>query len=130
MVRNGVLTFQGYEGKFTFHDSCHLGRALGIYEPPREIIQAIPGLEFVEMPNNRENSSCCGGFLTVLDPDLSESVGKKRVQEAVETGADGIITTCISCFKNLSYNARDAGLEVIQLDELILDLSRSSIVEE
>ena len=130
MVRNGVLTFKGKEGTYTFHDSCHLGRALGIYEPPREIIRAIPGLEFTELPNNKENSNCCGGFLTVLDPDLSESVGKRRVNEAVELGVDGMITTCVSCFKNLSYCARDTNLEVVQLDELILDLAQSSLVEE
>ncbi|MFW9913388.1 MAG: (Fe-S)-binding protein [Candidatus Thorarchaeota archaeon] len=130
MVRNGVLTFKGKEGSYTFHDSCHLGRALGIYEPPREIIRAIPDLEFVELPNNRENSNCCGGFLTVLDPNLSESVGKRRVNEAVELGVDGMITTCVSCFKNLSYCARDTDLEVIQLDEVILDLAQSSLVEE
>ncbi|MFX0056359.1 MAG: (Fe-S)-binding protein [Promethearchaeota archaeon] len=130
MVRNGVLTFKGKEGTYTFHDSCHLGRALGIYEPPREIIRAIPDLEFVELPNNRENSNCCGGFLTVLDPNLSESVGKRRVNEAVELGVDGMITECVSCFKNLSYCARETDLEVIQLDEVILDLAQSSLVEE
>ncbi|UCH04162.1 MAG: (Fe-S)-binding protein [Candidatus Thorarchaeota archaeon] len=130
MVRNGVLTFKGKEGRYTFHDSCHLGRALGIYREPREIINAIPGLELVEMPNNKENSNCCGGFLTVLDPDLSESVGKRRVNEAVELGVDGMVTTCISCYKNLSYCARETDLEVVQLDELILDLAQSSLVEE
>jgi Fe-S oxidoreductase len=130
MVQNGVLTFKGKEGSYTFHDSCHLGRALGIYEPPREIIRAIPDLEFVELPNNRKNSNCCGGFLTVLDPNLSESVGKRRVNEAVELGVDGMITECVSCFKNLSYCARDTDLEVIQLDEVILDLAQSSLVEE
>ncbi|MHA2379810.1 MAG: (Fe-S)-binding protein [Candidatus Thorarchaeota archaeon] len=130
MIRNGVMTFKDREGKFTFHDSCHLGRALGIYEAPREIITAIPGMELVELPNNRENSNCCGGFLTVLDPELSESVGKRRVNEAVELGVDGMVTTCISCYKNLSYCARETDLEVIQLDELILDLAQSSLVEE
>ena len=130
MVKNGVLTFKGKEGRYTFHDSCHLGRALGIYDEPREIMNAIPGMELVEMPNNRENSNCCGGFLTVLDPELSESVGRRRVNEAVELGVDGMVTTCISCYKNLSYCARETDLEVIQLDELIQDLARSSIVEE
>ncbi len=130
MVANGVLTFKGKKGRYTFHDSCHLGRALGIYDPPREIIRAIPELEFVEMKNNRENSNCCGGFLIVRDPQLSESIGRKRVAEAEEIGVDGIITTCISCYKNLSYCARDTNIEVIQLDELILELAQTSLVEE
>ena len=130
MVRNGVLTFEALEGKYTFHDGCHLGRALGIYEAPRDIIKAIPGLELVEMKNNREKSNCCGGFVAVLDPDVAASVGRRRVAEAEELGVDGIITTCVSCFKNLSYNARETDLEVIQLDELILDKARASHVDE
>lgn len=130
MVRNGVLTFKAKEGSYTFHDSCHLGRALGVFEPPREVIRAIPGVDLVEMANNRENSNCCGGFVSVIDPDLAESIGKKRVAEAVELGVDGMITTCVSCYKNLSYCARGTDLEVIQLDELILDLAQSSLVKE
>ncbi|MHA1958685.1 MAG: (Fe-S)-binding protein [Candidatus Thorarchaeota archaeon] len=126
-VRNGVLTFRGKEGKYTFHDSCHLGRALGIYEAPREIIRAVPGLDFVEMASHHEDSACCGGFLTVLDPDLADSVGQSRVQEAVDIGVDGIITECVSCYKSLGYSARETDLEVIQLDELILDLAMSSV---
>lgn len=122
MVKDGTLKLGAYEGKWTFHDSCHLGRALEVYEPPRDIIKAIPGIEFVELPTNRENSNCCGGFLTVLDPELSESVGTRRVQEAVELGVDGIITSCVSCFKSLSYCARDTDIKVINLEELLLEL--------
>ncbi|TFG97901.1 hypothetical protein E4H12_07530, partial [Candidatus Thorarchaeota archaeon] len=99
------------------------------YEPPREIIRAVPGLELVELQNNKENSNCCGGFLSVLDPEIAESVGMRRVAEAEELGVDGIITTCVSCYKNLSYNAKDTKLKVIQLDELILDKARTSLVE-
>lgn len=130
MVRNGILAFDRMEGRYTFHDGCHLGRALGIYEAPREIIQAIPGLEFVELKHNRDESNCCGGFLTVLDPDLSESVGKRRVDETKGLNVDGIITTCVSCHKNLSYNARGTNLEVIQLDELIIHKAQISQVED
>lgn len=129
MVRNGVLTFKEKKGRYTFHDSCHLGRALGIYDAPREIISAVPGLELVEMASTREDSACCGGFVSVKDPDLSESIGIKRIMEATEIGVDGIITTCISCYRNLGYAGKDTNLEVIQLDELILDNVMSSTKE-
>lgn len=122
MVKSGKLRMKKYEGTYTFHDSCHLGRALGIYDAPREVIKAIPGLEFVDLPSSREKSNCCGGFLTVLDPELSESVGRRRIAEVEELGVDGIITTCISCYRNLSYCARETDIKVIPLDELILDL--------
>lgn len=129
MVQSGVLQFKEKSGRYTFHDSCHLGRALGMYEPPREVIRSIPGLELVEMPANRENSNCCGGFLTVRDPDLSETVGRRRVAEAESLEVEGIITTCISCYKNLSYCARETDLEVIQLDDLIDDVAMFSVQE-
>ncbi len=125
-VRDGSLTFEGIEGSYTYHDSCHLGRALGIYEEPRDIIKAIPDLEFIEMKDNRENSNCCGGFLSVLDANIAESVGRRRIAEAEELGVDGIITSCISCHKNLSFGARETKLKVIQLDELILSKARVS----
>jgi Fe-S oxidoreductase len=121
-VNAGKIKMKEHSGTFTFHDSCHMGRGVGIYDAPRDVIKGIPGIEFVELENSREKSNCCGGFLTVLDAELSESVGKDRVQEAVELGVDGIITTCVSCFKNLSYCARVTDVEVIQLDELILQL--------
>jgi Fe-S oxidoreductase len=129
-VKKGTLTFEGIDKSYTFHDSCHLGRALGIYEEPRDIIKAIPDLEFVEMEYNRNCSNCCGGFLSVLDPDIAESVGRRRVAEAEELEVDGIITTCISCHKNLSYGARNTKLEVIQLDDLILDKAKYTPIDD
>ena len=74
----------------TFHDSCHVGRAQGIYEPPREMLKAIPGIELTEMAHNREEGLCCGSVLTligeievapVLGPDIASD-------EAVDAGAE------------------------------------------
>ena len=50
----------------TFHDSCHAGRAQGIYEPPRDMLKAIPGVDYVEMEHNREEGLCCGSVLTLV----------------------------------------------------------------
>ncbi len=58
----------------TFHDSCHMGRAGGIYEPPRELLRAIPGIELVEMEHNREEAHCCGSVLSlVADPAVARA---------------------------------------------------------
>ena len=90
--------------KVTYHDSCELGRSLGIYDPPRGLIAAIPGVELVEMERSREKSACCGSGAGVKSgyPELSEAIAKKRIEMASKTGASMIITSCPWCYENLS----------------------------
>lgn len=84
--------------KVTFHDSCHIGRAGGVYEPPRELLKAIPGVELVEMKHNRENGLCCGSVLTMLgETPVAPKLGKKKLDEAVDTGAEAIVALCPCC---------------------------------
>ena len=61
----------------TWHDSCHIGRASGIYEPPREIIRAIPGVTLVEMEHNREGGHCCGSVLTLIKHPLGSRCNRR-----------------------------------------------------
>ncbi|MFW9769035.1 MAG: (Fe-S)-binding protein [Candidatus Thorarchaeota archaeon] len=99
----------GKDVKVTYHDPCHLSRAAGVYDEPREIIRAIPGVELVEMETNREAAMCCGagGGLRSYDPALSKKIAAERVRNAVETGAEIIVTACPFCENNLQ-----AGIEV------------------
>src|SRR5699024_7300669 len=61
LVREGKLQPKGrIEQRLTYHDSCYLGRYNGVYDPPREILTSIPGLELVEMVRTRENGICSG----------------------------------------------------------------------
>jgi Fe-S oxidoreductase/FAD/FMN-containing dehydrogenase len=85
--------------KVTFHDSCHIGRAGGVYEPPRKMLEAIPGIELVEMAHNREDALCCGSVLTrISEPDPTSNVlGKHKIDEALATGADAIVALCPCC---------------------------------
>ena len=98
-IHSGEMRFtHPVEMKVTWHDSCHMGRAGGIYEPPRELLKAIPGLELVEMEHNREHAHCCGGVLTLLEnPDTGKVIGDIRVREAEETGAEALIASCPCC---------------------------------
>jgi hypothetical protein len=90
----------------TWHDSCHIGRASGIYEPPREVIQAIPGVNLVEMHHNREAGHCCGSVLTLIkDPPVAAEVGKTRLDEALEVGAEKVLTLCPCCQFQLRVSA-------------------------
>jgi len=82
----------------TWHDSCHIGRVSGVYEPPRDVIKAIPNVKFVEMSHNRENAHCCGSVLTLIkDPKVAAEIGKVRLEEAVEAGAEKVLALCPCC---------------------------------
>ncbi|MEN8129275.1 MAG: FAD-binding and (Fe-S)-binding domain-containing protein [Pseudomonadota bacterium] len=104
--------------KVTWHDSCHMGRAGGIYEPPRQLLQAIPGVELKEMEYNRENAHCCGSVLSLLeDPDgAAVNIGKVRLEEAVETGAEALIAGCPCCELQFRVTAKKAGIDLPIID--------------
>lgn len=108
--------------KVTFHDSCHIGRAGGVYEPPRELLRALPGVELVEMAHNREQALCCGSVLTRIgEPSpTSDALGAKRVREAEATGADALVSLCPCCQFQLRVSAAGAGsgMPVVDLARL------------
>jgi Fe-S oxidoreductase/FAD/FMN-containing dehydrogenase len=102
----------------TWHDSCHIGRASGVYDPPREVIQAIPGVNLVEMRHNREAGHCCGSVLTLIkDPPVAAEVGKTRLDEALEVGAEKVLTLCPCCEFQLRVSAdkKKIPIEVVDL---------------
>jgi len=107
----------------TYHDPCHLGRHSGLYDIPREVYKKIPGIEFVEMERIKENSWCCGagGGVKIGYPDWALEISKERVEEAKDTGATILSSTCPFCRTNLSDANQefDIGLEVIDLVEIL-----------
>jgi Fe-S oxidoreductase len=108
----------------TWHDSCHMGRAGQIYDAPRKLIQAIPGIEFVEMAHNRQQAHCCGSVLSlVADPDVGERVGDVRLQEAEDAGAQAVVAACPCCEVQLRVTADKTGrdLPIIDLAHLVCD---------
>lgn len=87
--------------KVSYHDPCYLGRGLGIYDAPREVLSVLDGVELVEMKSNRENSFCCGArTLGDYVPGLPEDTARVRVKEFEDTGADLLITACAYCKDN------------------------------
>lgn len=86
--------------RVTYHDSCCLGRHNGFYEEPRALLQAIPGVQLVEMTHHRINSLCCGGggggmwLDTYYKGKGMERLSHRRVQEALATGADVLAISC------------------------------------
>ncbi len=101
LAEQGAIKFKALDPKITvtYHDSCTLGRWLGIYEAPRTLLSHIPGVAVKEMPRNRANAYCCGaGALIRYDyAAIADRAGSERLQEAVDTGADVLMTSCPAC---------------------------------
>ena len=113
-----AITGEGSPSTVTFHDSCHIGRASGVFEPPRDLLKAVPGTELVEMEHNRENAYCCGSVLTLIkDPPVAADLGEIRLKEAMDAGADTVVALCPCCEFQLRVSAekKDMPVEVVDL---------------
>lgn len=94
--------------KVTWHDPCVLGRHLGIYEQPRDVLRAVPGLELAEMPSNRKDALCCGagGGVYFTSQSTANQAVVTRLEQAVETEAEQIITSCPNCYVRFRQMSR------------------------
>lgn len=121
-IEAGALKFDHEVNmRVTWHDSCHMGRAGNIYESPRQLIRAIPGIEFVEMEHHHQQAHCCGSVLSlVADPDVGERVGDVRLAEADAVGAQAVVAACPCCEVQLRVTADKTGrdLPIIDLTSL------------
>jgi Fe-S oxidoreductase len=127
-VADGLIHFnpvKNSDAVYTYHDPCYLGRHNQVYEQPRKVLDAIPGLKRVEMARCRDRSFCCGGggLMLFYEPQEEERIGVKRVQMAAEAGANVIVTACPFCMVNLEDAIKVAGMEgkmaAIDLAELV-----------
>ncbi|HEV8726231.1 MAG TPA: (Fe-S)-binding protein [Candidatus Binatia bacterium] len=103
--RAGRLKFStSLNKKVTYHDSCHLGRGCGVYDAPRNILRAIPGIQLVEMARNQRWAWCCGGGGGVpeADPELARWSATDRMREAKETGAELVLTSSALCQRSFA----------------------------
>ena len=127
-VKAGKINFSPVEDEskvYTYHDPCYLGRHNQIYDDPRDVLDAIPGLKRVEMQRSRDHSFCCGGggLMLFYEPKEGERMGVKRVRMAAEAGANVIVTACPFCMANIEDAIKVAGMEgkmtAIDLAELV-----------
>ena len=127
LMAEGKLRFKkGVEATVTYHDPCYLGRHNRIFDEPREIIRAIPGINLIEMTHYQADSLCCGGGGGRMWQDLQGEVkmSEVRIREAEATGAEILITACPLCLIMLEDARKAAGLKepfrVMDLNELVL----------
>jgi len=105
----------------TYHDPCHLGRHVGVYDAPRFVLEHIPGVKFVEMDRVKEFQRCCGagGGVKAGIPDLALGVAESRVKDALETNADILSSSCPFCKRNL-MDGRDSLKADIEVEDVIV----------
>ncbi len=111
----------------TYHDPCYLGRHNGIYSPPRELIGALPGVEYREMERSKEKSFCCGagGARMWMEEKLGTRINGNRTAEAVATGADTIAIGCPFCRVMLSDGLTAAQADGAAREEVkVLDIAQ------
>ncbi len=106
----------------TYHDPCHLGRHVGVFEPPRSVINAIPGLNLKEMDRIKANQRCCGagGGVKAGLPDLALKVAETRVQDALAKSPDILSSACPFCKRNLSDGRDSLGAKELVVEDVIV----------
>lgn len=122
-IRDGALAFEESPGVATYHDPCRLGRLAGIFDAPRALITALPGLDLVEMPRARENGICCGTTGWMNCSSCSKEIQMERLREAMGTGASTLVTACPKCQIHLrcAKSAFDVDIEITDLYDLVAD---------
>jgi Fe-S oxidoreductase len=109
--------------KLTYHDPCHLGRDMEIYDAPREILKQVSESDILEMFASREKALCCGsgGGYKLTNPEQANNMGSRITDEAAFVKADILVSACPLCKESFSKDAGEKGLELKDIAELIID---------
>ena len=116
LIKENKLNFTKSNLNVTYHDSCHLGRHMNVFDEPRKVIESVANL--VEMENSHENSLCCGagGGVKSAYPEIARQMAESRLQQAKDTGCETLITPCPFCKLNLENDE----FEVLDLTEFLV----------
>jgi len=125
LIKNKRISLKEINATVTYHDPCDLGRNSGVFEEPREVLKAIPGIKLVELSHNRQLSMCCGGGgnLEMVNPDLVGKVAQMKIDAIKETGADMVVSSCQQCLRTIATRARKQNIDLVvkDLTELVAE---------
>jgi Fe-S oxidoreductase len=113
--------------KVIYHDPCHLGRELGVYNQPRQLLQLLPGSTLVEFPHNREYADCCGGggALPKTFPDLAEKITNQRLFDAASLSAPYLVSACPNCKLHFVKNQSHSESQIMEVLDVMEVLARA-----
>lgn len=126
LIKEGRITMANrVEQAITYHDPCYLGRYNEVYDAPRAVLEAIPGVELKEMKRTRNNSLCCGagGGRMWIEEHVGKRMNQNRMQDALDTGAPTLAAACPFCTSMFEdgIKAKEAGdqIRLMDLAELV-----------
>ena len=124
LLRSGELSLGKLETSVTYHDPCTLGRCSRVFDEPREVLDAVEGLELVEMEQNRDKALCCGASPWVHCGAVNRQIQEERLAQAAATQADILVTACPKCQIHLkcaqkSGNGKPSQIEIEDLASLV-----------
>ncbi|MCK5415067.1 MAG: (Fe-S)-binding protein, partial [Thermoplasmata archaeon] len=108
--------------RVAYHDPCRLGRHMEVYDEPRELVRAVPGVQLVELPENREEAQCCGVAAMMNCDQASRLLRVRRLDQVVEAGAQVLVTTCPKCIAHLACVKDEGGhgdLRIMDLTQFL-----------
>jgi len=126
LIKEGKLKLKkGLNEVVTYHDACYLGRYNNIYEPPRQLIKAVPDIRLKEMERNRRRGFCCGGGggHMWLEEQEGNRINEMRTEQAMDTGAQTVVTACPLCLQmfedGIKAKEAEEQLKVMDIAELL-----------
>ncbi len=130
LIDDGRLELRSTRKSYVWHDPCDLGRHCEVYEPPRKVLRAIPGISLVEPPLSGSHALCCGGGggMWSTNKELAEMAAAMKLEGISSLGADGIVTGCPNCILILRYAAETGEAQnILDLAELVDHCSEKAI---
>ncbi len=133
LIREGrIRPLVEIESTVAYHDSCYLGRHNGVYDAPREVAGAVPGVKLVEMERRRERGFCCGagGGHMWIEESRGPRVNHARTDQFVETGADTVGVSCPFCLQMFEEAIGSKGLQGRKRAKDVIEMLAESLGED